>query len=131
MNARVQENLNLSKRLSEVKSPLDVHAAFADYWQMVTAHYQSAVTKSVAEVKSETKDVASAVQQSNGFRSHRSVTHERGTRSCQLANGRRVLFNIFATADLSMKVLNNVVNAMDVIYFRPRSTNNVSCLSDV
>ncbi len=70
MNARVQENLNLSKRLSEVKSPLDVHAAFADYWQMVTAHYQSAVTKSVAEVKSETKDVASAVQQSNGFRSH-------------------------------------------------------------
>ncbi len=59
------------------------------------------------------------------------MTHERGTRSCQLANGRRVLFNIFATADLSMKVLNNVENAMDVIYFRPRSTNNVSCLSDV
>jgi hypothetical protein len=55
MTARVQENIKLSKRLSEVRSPLEVHAAFADYWQVATAHFQSAVAKSFDEVKSGTR----------------------------------------------------------------------------
>ena len=41
VNARAQENIKLSKQLTECKTPVEFHAALADYWHTAASHYRA------------------------------------------------------------------------------------------
>ena len=57
VSARTQENIKLSKQLTECKLPEDFHAAVSDYWKTATTHYQTTMMNATAAVmKTKTAD---------------------------------------------------------------------------
>ena len=54
VNVRAQENMNLSRQLTECKSPVDFHTALADYWKAAASHYQTGFMQAATVIKTET-----------------------------------------------------------------------------
>ena len=50
VSARTQENIKLSKQLTECKLPEDFHAVVSDYWKTATTHYQTTMMNATAAV---------------------------------------------------------------------------------
>ena len=64
VNVRAQENIKLSRQLTECKSPVDFHAALADYWRTAASHYHTGFMQAAAVIKTETDADEGAERQS-------------------------------------------------------------------
>ena len=49
VNVLTEENLKLSKQLTECTTPLDLHLAFAKYWKTAASHYHAGFTQMAAQ----------------------------------------------------------------------------------
>ena len=64
VNVRAQENIELSRQLTECKSPADFHTALAEYWKTAASHYQTGFMQAATVIKTETAAHETAQRQS-------------------------------------------------------------------